>query len=148
MYYILLEGSRIKTIRYFLLINPMNFDELTKYLSYLDIISLVIGFILIGGAIAIPDLNKLTQELLNQHLAYLILLLGISIGAIFISIATGNIDDSLAFFHKTFFMLFTFSIFILISILATIFFTTNANWPLILGLTLILNYLFTHYIKL
>ena len=126
----------------------MNFDDITKYFGYLETISLILGVVLVGGAIALPDLNKIFEDLLANHAIYLALLLVLAVGWLFFSIFTGDGTQGIDVFMNVFVTLFAFSLFVLGSLLVTIMFTGKVNWMLIFGLTFILHYVFSHYIKI
>src|SRR3989344_7181049 len=101
----------------------MNFDELVKYWSFLETISLLLGIVLIGGAITLPDLNKTFENLLANHAMYLSLFLVIAIIWLLVSIFTSNTNNAMDAFVNVFVALFAFSFFVLLSLLVTIMLT-------------------------
>ncbi len=131
----------------------MNVQEITNYLGYLDILVLLLGVVFIGGAIVIPNLNNLAEDLLGNYLGNLAIVFVIAFVLILLSIFTGqtnllglNISPA-DFLLEALISIFFFSLFIVISMGISGVTTGKLNWLLITGLTFVLNYVFNHYIK-
>lgn len=131
----------------------MNVQEITNYLGYLDILVLLLGVVFIGGAIVIPNLNNLAEDLLGNYLGNLAIVFVIAFVLILLSIFTGqtnllglNISPA-DFLLEALISIFFFSLFIVISMGISGVTTGKLNWLLITGLTFVLNYIFNHYVK-
>ena len=131
----------------------MNAQEITNYLGYLDVFVLLLGVVFIGGAIVMPNLNSLAEELLGNHLGNLAIVFVIAFVLILLSIFTGqtnllglNISPA-DFLLEALISIFFFSLFIVISMGISGVATGKLNWLLITGLTFVLNYVFNHYVK-
>src|SRR3989344_2570772 len=125
----------------------LNFEILVKYLDYIQLTSFVIGIILVGGAITLPTLNEIAEELLGKHAFYLILILIIAIVGVLLSLFSGNVDV-IEVFLNSLLTLFLFLGFVIIGIAISILLTSQVKWLLILGVVLILNYVYTNYVKI
>lgn len=124
----------------------MNFDDITRYFSYLELLSLVVGVVFVGGSIAVPSLNKVAEDLLGEHVVYLAMILVLAVAWVFVNMFTGN-TNATDVLLEAFLAIFFFSLFIVISMGVSGVTTGKLNWLLILGTTLVMNYVFNHYFK-
>ncbi len=131
----------------------MNVQEITNYLGYLDLLLLLLGLVFISGAIVIPNLNSVAEDLLGNYLGNLVIIFVIAFVLILLSIFTGqsnllglNISPA-DFLLEALISIFFFSLFIVISMGISGVTTGKLNWLLITGLTFLLTYIFNHYIK-
>lgn len=131
----------------------MNAQDITNYLGYLDVLVLLLGVIFIGGAIALPNLNSLAEELLGNHLGNLAIVFVIAFILILLSLFTGQTNifgltiSPADLLVEALISIFFFSLFIVISMGISGVATGKLNWLLITGLTFTLNYIFNHYVK-